>query len=330
MPPGGPLAFAFGTLFAQQTARRYNRAWWETRWEDIIETLKAIIDFDGTLTAEEDQAADLAERSITTLADELLHVPREQVAAAYAAARQQLLSEPESHGWVVKGLMASYCDEGAFLLNTATLQAMLRANRSYEQAVASAFPDAEYDPVVDATNYLFHRHTAELPPPFRPRADEVMNTLLGDVRVTPVILTNSMGDKVTRFLGDLSLQGAVSILGDTRQYDMDPEWTPAAGEPMVRNMPTWRVDQVHPIDLRRPVYYRALLDAARDGSRLAVVADTFSMPGALPLMMGIDFFLLRTPYTPRWCLRTVASHAQGHVLEDLADLPAALYGLLGA
>ena len=85
----------------------------------------------------------------------------------------------------------------------------------------------------------------------------------------------------------------------------------------MRNMPVWRVDEVHPIDLRRPVYYRALLSAAAGGSRLAVVADTFSMPGALPLMMGIDFFLLRTPYTPEWCRRAVVSHPQGHVLDAL-------------
>ncbi len=54
------------------------------------------------------------------------------------------------------------------------------------------------------------------------------------------------------------------------------------------------------------------------------MADTLSLPGALPLMMGIPFILLRTPYTPAWCADTVRAHPMGSVLEDLPGLPAAL------
>jgi hypothetical protein len=44
------------------------------------------------------------------------------------------------------------------------------------------------------------------------------------------------------------------------------------------------------------------------------------MPGALPMMLGIPFVLLRTPYTPSWCERYVSEHPCGHVLENLALL----------
>ena len=84
----------------------------------------------------------------------------------------------------------------------------------------------------------------------------------------------------------------------------------------------------YPVDLRRPAYYRALAKTAADGSRIGGVADTFSLPGALPLMMNIPFFLVRTPYTPAWCLRAVTDHPLGCVLDDLADLPAALDALV--
>jgi hypothetical protein len=70
-----------------------------------------------------------------------------------------------------------------------------------------------------------------------------------------------------------------------------------------------------------------LVKAAAGGARLAVVADTLSLPGALPLMMGIPFFLLRTEYTPVWCAEGVNAHPLGHVLADLADLPPALDAL---
>ena len=56
-------------------------------------------------------------------------------------------------------------------------------------------------------------------------------------------------------------------------------------------------------------------------SRLAVVADTLSLPGALPLAMGIPFGLLRTSYTPSWCAAFVERHPRGMVLDDLTALP---------
>ena len=286
--------------------------------------LKVIIDFDGTLTAEESQARPLAEKSLDTLAEEILKVPRPQLAAGYQAARARLLAAPHRYWWEVNGLIASYCDEGAFILNTTTLQVMLGDDPDYARAVAAAFPDAEYDPVVDCTNYLFHRHTAELPPAFRPAARDLLASLLDHVDRKPVVLTNSLGDKVRRLLSTLALDGEVSVLGDTRQYDMDPGWRHRFLHPELGEIQVWPVSGARQVDLRRPVYYRALLQAAADGARLAVVADTFSLPGALPLLMGIPFYLIHTAYTPAWCAQAVDAHPLGLVLDDLGELPGAL------
>ncbi len=286
--------------------------------------LKIIIDWDGTLTAEETQVAAQAEKSLDTLAGEIIGAPRETLAADYQATRARLLRAPHRYCWEVNGLVASYCDEGAFILNTTTLQVMLRENPNYLQAVTAAFAQAEYGPVVDCTNYLFHRHTAEIPPRFRPAARDVLLALAHHPNRTPVILTNSLGDKVRRHLGTLALGHEIAVLGDTRQYDMDPDWTHRFPHPQLGEIQVWPVDKQHQIDLRRPVYHRALVRAAADGSQLAVVADTVSLPGALPLMMGIPFFLLRTPYTRTWCAQAVDAHPLGRVLDDLADLPEAL------
>lgn len=293
-------------------------------------TLRIVIDFDGTLTAEEEQAAPLAERSLDTLANELLALPRAALAERYRATRERLLAAPHRYWWEVNGLVASYCDEGAFILNTTTLQTMLADLLAEEPRLAArlraALPPAEYDLVADAANYLFHRHTAEFPPLFRPGVREVLSTLLAHPGWQPLVLTNSKGDKVTRLLGSLALPAALPILGDTRQYEVVAGWAPpcALGAPEAR---LWRVDAWHTIDLRRPAYYRALLGAAAGGARLAVVGDTLSLPGALPLAMGIPFLLLRTPYTPAWCLRAVREHPYGAVLADLRNLPAALEAL---
>jgi hypothetical protein len=301
----------------------------KARDQQVSNPFKIIIDFDGTLTAEETQARPLAEKSLDTLAAEIVRAPRpqevrRQLASDYDATRARLLAAPHRYWWEVNGLVASYCDEGAFILNTTTLQVMLRDNPAYARAVAAAFPQAEYDPVVDCTNYLFHRHTAELPPAFRPAAQPVLNTLVAHPDRAPVVLTNSLGDKVSRLLGTLDLDGEVAVLGDTRQYDMDPDWMQHFHHPDLGQIQVWPVSQRHRVDLRRPVYHQALVQAAADGSRLAVVADTFSLPGALPLMMGIPFLLLHTAYTPGWCAQAVDAHPMGLVLSDLGELPSAL------
>jgi len=290
----------------------------------MADPLKVIIDFDGTLTAEETQVKALAEKSLDTLTNEIVGTPRQRLAADYQATRARLLGAPHRYWWEVNGLIASYCDEGAFILNTTTLQVMLRENAVYAKAVAAAFPQAEYDPVFDCINYLFHRHTDELPPSFRPAARDVLVALVEHPDRIPIILTNSLGDKVHRHLTTLALGGEVAVLGDTRQYEMDPGWTHRFLHPQLGEIQIWPVGEKHRLDLRRPVYYRALVRAAVDGSRLAVVADTLSLPGALPLMMGVPFFLVHTAYTPAWCAQAVDAHPLGRVLDDLADLPAAL------
>ncbi|MFQ5398230.1 MAG: hypothetical protein ACE5E7_01380 [Anaerolineae bacterium] len=290
--------------------------------------MKIIIDFDGTLTAEEQQALPLSEQSLDTLAREIIKAPRAQLAADYRATRTRLLAAPHKYWWEVNGLIASYCNEGAFILNTTTIQVMLRQNEAYVRAVEAFFPEVEYDPVVDCSNYLFHRHTAELPPAFRPAARDVLNGLLHHPRWTPIILTNSLGDKVTRLLKSLELDDDVAVLGDTRQYEMDPTWGYHFHHPTLGPVQVWPVTAQYRVDLRRPAYYRALVQTADEGGQLVVVADTFSLPGALPLIMGIPFFLLRTSYTPAWCAEVVAAHPHGRVLDDLTELPAALDALL--
>lgn len=289
--------------------------------------MKVVIDFDGTLTAEETQAQALAATSLDTLAGEILHVPRLRLQAEYEETQARLLQAPQQYGWWVNGLLTSYCDEGAFILNTSTLQTLLCEDPAYTQAVASAFPRAEYDPIADCINALFHRHTAQLPPAFRPGAGAVLEALSIGPNFQPIILTNSLGDKVLRLLETLHLEAKFGVLGDTRQYHMDPAWEQRFPHPLLGEIQIWPVSAERSVDLRRPIYYRALVQAAADGSTLAVVADTFSLPGALPLMMGIPFFLLHTPYTPDWCAQAVAAHPLGHVLRDLADLPPALEDL---
>jgi hypothetical protein len=281
---------------------------------------EVILDYDGTLTAEEEQVEELAAKSIETLADQILELPRADVEREYWQTRELVLAEPYLYWWEVNGGIAAYGDEGAFITNTTTIQTMLRLNPSHEAAVARFFPSVEYDPIVDCTNYLFHTHTFDLEPHFRPAAREVLRTLVADPAVEPVVLSSSKGDKVRKNLTSIGFQDE-RVLGDTRQYDIDPTWTKEFVHPEQGRGQIFRLDDKRTIDLRRPAYYEALVNEQRGAADLMVVADTFSMPGALPLMMGIPFLLLKTSYTPAWCERYVEDHPLGRVLQELAALP---------
>lgn len=278
--------------------------------------VKVILDYDGTLTEEEAMVDDLARLSLDTLSREILRVPRAHLEEEYEERRRLILSRPHEFGWEVRGLLAAYSDEGAFILNTTTLQVMIKMNPLYAHRVADFFRDGEYDPVTDCTNYLFHRHTAELKPRFRQGAKEILNRLLRHERFTPLILTNSKGDKVERNLQTLGLKG-VQILGDTRQYEMDPSWERRFFHPEQGMIQTLEIDQHHKVDLRRPAYFQALMRGAKG---MVVVADNLSLPGALPLVMGMRFYLLKTNYTPFWCEEFVKKHERGEVLESLSSL----------
>lgn len=280
---------------------------------------KVILDYDGTLTREEAMVDDLARLSLDTLSQEILREPRSRLEEEYRETKRLILSRPHQFGWEVRGLLASYGDEGAFILNTTTLQVMLKMNPLYTRRVADYFRDAKYDPVNDCTNYLFHRHTAELKPLFRPGAKEILVGLLQHKRFIPLILTNSKGDKVERNLQTLGLKG-IRILGDTRQYEMDPSWERRFFHPGQGMTQTLKVDDDHKVDLRRPVYYQALRREAEGAEEMVVVADTLSLPGALPLVMGMRFYLLKTGYTPLWCEEFVKKHERGEVLERLSSL----------
>lgn len=104
--------------------------------------MKVIIDFDGTLTAEEKQARPVAEKALETLTNEIVSAPRRELAQTYDATQARLLKGPHRYWWEVNGLIASYCDEAAFTLNTTTLQVMLRENDADLRAVTEAFPEA--------------------------------------------------------------------------------------------------------------------------------------------------------------------------------------------
>ena len=190
--------------------------------------VRVFFDYDGTLTHKEQQVEMLRKSSFSYLATSVLGVSSRMLERDYRAVQRRLLEHPARHGWIIGGQMAAYCDEGAFILNTTTMQELLGTKPAYRTEVERRFSNNEYEPVMECVNQLFHEFTSGLPPFFREDCVPTLTRLLELDAVDPVVLTNSRGDKVRRKLTALGMplqsaemltthERAIRILGDVRQ-----------------------------------------------------------------------------------------------------------------
>jgi len=292
--------------------------------------IKVIIDFDGTLTQEEKQVNQLAELAFDTLSKEILKIPREKVSKDYQNTKQKILAKPYKYTWKVNGISACYSNEGAFVLNTVTIQEMLSKNKFYKKCVGNFFDKLDYDPITECTNYLFHKNSALLKPIFRDRVKKTLIKMIQHPRIQPIVMTNSKTDKVRKNLETIGItqkctkvckfKYEIDILGDTRQYHMDSEWDHYFNHSEFGKIQILQIDKNYKVDLRRPFYYKAILDQAKDGSKVIAFGDIFSLVGSIPLMMGTDFILLKAPYVPAWSEKFVKKHPKGRVIKNIDQL----------
>jgi len=329
--------------------------------------IKVIIDYDGTLTQEEKQVDQLEELAIDTLSKEILKIPREKIRKDYQSTKQKILAKPYKYTWKVNGISACYSNEGAFVLNTVTIQEMLNRNEFYKKCVENFFHKLDYDPITECTNYLFHKNSALLKPIFRDGVRETLIEIINHAQIQPIVMTNSKTDKVEKHLKILGINQKITnsskleedlkkekitdidsgskgsskfkqeeiskkdsksnkfdyeieILGDTRQYHMDQKWDHYFDHPEFGKIQILPIDDKFRVDLRRPIYYQALLEQAKDGSIVVACGDIFSLVGSVPLMMGMDFILLKAPYVPKWSEEFVRKHPNGKVINDVREL----------
>lgn len=287
------------------------------------ERSKVILDFDGTLTNESQQAAELAKVSIQMLSNEILKIPQQEVENLYDKERGEILKNPHLYLWKVNNMPATYAYEGAYLLNTVVLQQVLSSNPYFLKTIEKQFPTDNLDSVTKCLNRIFHEGSLGVNPHFLEGTRELLISLINNQLIDPVILTNSETRKISKNLTELQIgeKGAkhqfeheIEILGDTKQYYLDPNWN-------------FEKEQILPItplfsvDLRRPIYYEALSKIKAQGYKEVVVAaDGFSLAGALPLNMGLHFILVKTDYTPEWSRNYVAAQTKGHLAEGVKEL----------
>lgn len=299
--------------------------------------IKVILDFDGNLTDETKQAAELVDVAKKMLS-EILGCSARQIDKRYQTIKGKILAKPQRYSWEINGLPACYAYEGAYLLNTAILQQILKSEPRFMKIITKRFPAAELDSVTQCVNQLFHQGSFSVNPHFLPGAREFLLGLLAHPKIEPVILTNSETRKIAKNLAELSIgekgtdhpfEHEIGILGDTRQYFMKPDWPVNFTHEKHGPIQVLPINKRFQVELRRPIYYEALKKVIADGfHEIVVVADGFSLAGALPLMMGLSFILMKTGYTPAWCTKYVGNHPKGQVVSDIPGMHQAVLSLL--
>lgn len=299
--------------------------------------IKAILDFDGTLTDENKQADELAVVSKAMLAQEILHVDPAEIDYLYDQTKENILKSPHLHLWQVNDLPACYAYEGAYLLNTVILQQILQNNPHFLNAISHSFPADKLDSITKCVNHLFHEGSLHVSPHFLDGSKQLLLDLLDHGQIEPVILTNSETRKISKNLAQIdigekgtnhSFSYEIEILGDTKQYYLDPNWNHHFPHPLHGPIQVLPINDLFSVDLRRPIYHQALTkEIAKGYTDIAVAADGFSLAGSLPLTMDLHFFLLTTDYTPDWAKDYVSQHPKGKVANDLSELKQAILSL---
>lgn len=299
--------------------------------------IKVILDFDGNLTDETKQADELVDVAKKMLSEIIGCSPR-QISECYRTIKEKILAKPQLYSWEINGLPACYAYEGAYLLNTAILQQIIKSDPRFLKIVTARFPAGSLDPVTQCVNNLFHQGSFSVNPHFLPEAREFLLNLLKHPKIEPVIMTNSETKKIAKNLRELSIgeKGTdhsfdyeIDILGDTRQYFMKPDWPVNFTHEKHGPIQALPINKRFLVELRRPAYYEALKKIVAKGYHdIVVVADGFSLAGALPLMMGLSFILMKTGYTPAWCTKYVSNHPKGQVVKDLKGMQTAIKSLL--
>lgn len=295
-----------------------------------MKQVKVILDFDGTLTDEVRQAEELAVTAKQMLAEEILEAELEEIEAAYEEIREEILSKPHKYHWEVNGLPATYAYEGAYLLNTSILQNMIKSKPKFVKRVQKLFPANRLDSITQCSNHLFHTCTMQVHPHFLEGARELLIWMIDHDYINPVILSNSETRKIGKNLEliEIGEKGSehgfdyeIEILGDTRQYHMDSEWKENFEHDDYGQIQVLPISDKFEVDLRRPIYHKALKKVIEEGNdEVVVVADGFSLAGSLPLVMGQKFILKKTPLTPQWSADFVDGHENGSVVENIAEL----------
>lgn len=243
-----------------------------------------ILDFDGTFTRVDEEAAPFLEAYRAGLAA-LLGGPIDD---AWERAKRTIEADPDRFGWEYEGRIVAPSHADPYILSTSIAQLLLR----------------EHGATSMDTEPLFREAYASAGTVFRDDARDVVEALLA--RGLPVVVvTNSHTKDVQRKIEKLGAHGTdiLPIRGDAQKWRLvDPE--PA--DPRFDALPSeLRVDGLaRPIFVRRGRYFDALRAIWEETDTTAagtlVCGDIFELDLALPSQLGARIHMVGREATPAY------------------------------
>jgi len=244
-----------------------------------------ILDFDGTFTRVDEEAAPFLEAYRAGLAA-ILGAPIDE---AWEAARRTIEADPDRYGWEYEGRIIAPSHADPYILATSIAQIILREHGEATGA---------------HTERLYRESYASAGTVFRPDAREVVETLLA--RGVPVyVVTNSHTADVRAKIERLGAKGGdtLPIRGDAQKWRLvepevaDPRFDAVPPELQVEGL-------ARPILLRRGRYFEALrriwdeTDTTPAGT--LVCGDIFELDLALPAQLGARIHMVGREATPAY------------------------------
>lgn len=266
-----------------------------------------VLDFDGTFTRVDDEAAPFLAAFRASLAELVGH----SIDGDWDRAAAAIEASPDHFGWEFEGRIVAPSHADPYIFATSVGQRLL-AER----------PDARS--VLEA---LFQRCYPLARTVFRHDAREVVEALLD--RGAPVyVVTNSMTHHVASKIEALAPRGAerLTIVGDAKKFALvDAELAPARFATLPESV---SLPGLHrPVWMRRGRYYDALeriwAGAGAGPESTLVCGDIFELDLAMPAALGARVHLVARPST-RAYERDAVLAAGGSVSEHLSGLLDAL------
>ena len=272
-----------------------------------------VLDFDGTFTDAEAEAAPFVEAFKADVFDLL----GRDASTAWAREEAALQANPSGYGWSNDGVIAAPANADPYLRVTVIAQNLC-------DLFGILRSEAARTEVLEALYRKCYGLTESVP---RADAKDVLDTLL-DHRAPIYVVTNSRTDTVQAKIDGLTLRGGdrLTVIGNARKFVMDSgprdEVFDSLDDLAVPGLTTRKVA------VKRGHYYdvlkRCWQETGTTAAETLVCGDIFELDLALPLTLGAHIHLIRHDETPSYEVAFVDQHERGGSSRELSGILARL------
>lgn len=272
-----------------------------------------VLDFDGTFTRVDEEAAPFVEAFRKGLAAQLARgsssVDPDQ---RWDAAAKVIESDPDRHGWEYDGAIVAPAHADPYIRCT-TIGQLLLAEEGLTVGQRTEILQGLYRECYPLSRTVF-----------RPEAKQVVEAVLAS-GLPVYVVSNSATEHVRAKIDSLDPAGkrAIKVRGDARKFVIHE---PERAHPLFSSLPAQMevAGLGRPMYLRRGHYFEALRKiwdetGARPETTM-VCGDIFELDLAMPARLGARVHLVARPETPEYERRAARAMPGGSTSQDLKGL----------